>query len=250
MDVTIYDEINAVVQTEPAYGQDPEILGYLASIGIEKGKEFKPDARMKKILTEAAEVASVTARTLISRPRDETFLLFPKNSRVWTNPFVGGSYKFEVDGITILDGRAAFHFYATGITPAMAKKIIGKGSKYAVAYLDKEMNPLDGNKTYKVHVPPNVPAKDFWSFTLYDNQTRAMLQTGQRFPGLDQNKKGLKANIDGSVDIYFGPKAPKGLESNWVKTIPGKGFFLYFRLYGPKKGFFDRSWQLDDLKRR
>ncbi len=246
MDVTIYDEINAVVQTEPAYGQDPEILGYLASIGIEKGKEFKPDARMKKILTEAAEVASVTARTLISRPRDETFLLFPKNSKVWTNPFVGGSYKFEVDGITILDGRAAFHFYATGITPAMAKKIIGKGSKYAVAYLDKEMNPLDGNKTYKVHVPPNVPAKDFWSFTLYDNQTRAMLQTDQRFPGLDQNKKGLKANKDGSVDIYFGPKPPEGLENNWIQTIPNRGWNMLFRVYGPLDPWFDKIWYPGD----
>ena len=118
---------------------------------------------------------------------------------------MGGSYKFEVDDVSLVDARAAFHFYATGITPAMAKKIIGKGSKYAVAYLDKEMNPLDGGKTYKVHVPANVPAKDFWSFTLYNNQTRAMLQTDQRFPGLDQNKEGLKVNKDGSVDIYFGP---------------------------------------------
>ncbi len=134
MDITIDDEINEVVQAEPSHGQNPEILGYFASIGIEKGKEFKPDARMKKILTQAAEVGSVTARTLIFRPRDEAFLLFPKNSKVWTNPFVGGSYKFEVDGSSLIDARAAFHFYATGITPAMAKKIIGKGSKYAVAY--------------------------------------------------------------------------------------------------------------------
>ncbi len=157
MDITIYDEINAVVQAEPSIGQSPEILGYFASIGIEKGKEFKPDARMKKILTESAKVASVTARTLISRPRDEAFLLFPKNSKVWTNPFVGGSYKFEVNGASLLDARAAFHFFATGITPAMAKKIIGKGSKYAVAYLDKEMNPFDGGKTYTVNIPANVP---------------------------------------------------------------------------------------------
>jgi len=246
MDITIFDEINHVVQTEPSFGQNPEILGYFASIGIEKGKEFKPDARMKKILSQAAEVGSVTARTLISRPRDEAFLLFPKHSQVWTNPFVGGSYKFEVDNISLIDGRAAFHFFATGITPAMAKKIIGKGSKYATAYLDNNMDPLDGSKTYKVHLPANVPAKDFWSFTLYNNQTRAMLQTDQRFPGLDQNKKGLKVNKDGSVDIYFGPKPPKGHENNWIQTIPHRGWNMLFRVYGPLDPWFDKLWYPGD----
>jgi len=246
MDITIYDEINAVVQAEPSMGQSPEILGYFASIGIEKGKEFKPDARMKKILTESAKVASVTARTLISRPRDEAFLLFPKNSKVWTNPFVGGSYKFEVDGANLLDARAAFHFFATGITPAMAKKIIGKGSKYAVAYLDKEMNPFDGGKTYTVNIPANVPMKDFWSFTLYNNQTRAMLQTDQRFPGLDSNKKGLVTNKDGSVDVYFGPTPPKGHESNWIQTIPNRGWNMLFRVYGPLDPWFDKTWYPGD----
>jgi hypothetical protein len=246
MDITIYDEINHVVQTEPSYGQNPEILGYFASIGIEKGKSFDLDERMKKILTQSAEVASVTARTLISRPRDERFYLFPGQSKVWTNPFVGGSYKFEVDGVSLIDARAAFHFYATGITPAMAKKIIGKGSKYAVAYLDKDLNPFDGSKTYKVNVPPNVPAKDFWSFTLYDNQTRAMLQTDQRFPGLDQNKKGLKVNADGSIDVYFGPKPPKGQENNWIQTIPGRGWNMLFRVYGPLEPWFDKKWHPGD----
>lgn len=242
MDITIYDEINAVVQAEPSIGQSPEILGYFASIGIEKGKEFKPDDRMKKILTESAKVASVTARTLISRPRDEAFLLFPKNSKVWTNPFVGGSYKFEVNGANLLDARAAFHFFATGITPAMAKKIIGKGSKYAVAYLDKNMDPFDGGKTYTVNIPANAPMKDFWSFTLYNNQTRAMLQTDQRFPGLDSNKEGLVVNKDGSVDVYFGPTPPKGHESNWIQTIPNRGWNMLFRLYGPLDPWFDKEW--------
>ncbi len=246
MDFSIYDEINEVVQTEPSSGQAPEILGYFASIGIEKGKKFNPDKRMKKILTEAAKVGSITARTLIARPRDEAFLLFPKHSKVWTNPFVGGSYKFEVDGISLLDARAAFHFYATGITPAMAKKIVGKGSKYAVAYLDKEMNPLDGSNTYRVKVPANVPAKDFWSFTLYNNQTRSMLQTDQRFPGLDQNRKGLEVNKDGSVDIYFAPAPPKGHENNWIQTIPHRGWNMLFRVYGPLDPWFDKTWYPGD----
>jgi hypothetical protein len=218
----------------------------LASIGIEKGKPFDPDERMKAILSEAADVGGVTVRTIMSQPRDERFFLFPNESRTWTNPFVGGSHEFLVDGAHILDARAAFHFFATGITPAMAKKIIGKGSKYAAAYLDAEGNPFDGSKTYRVHVPPDVPAKDFWSFTLYDNQTRAMLQTDQRFPGIDNSKAGMIQNSDGSYDVFFGPKAPDGQENNWVQTVPRKGWNMLFRLYGPLEPWFEKAWRPGD----
>ncbi len=162
MDFEIFEEINKVVQAEPSFGQNPEILGTFATIGIVKGQPFNPDKRMKKILSEAAAVGSVTVRTIMSQPRDEGFYLFPGKSAVWTNPFVGGSHEFLVDGAHILDGRAAFHFYATGITPAMAAEIIGKGSKYAAAYLDADGEPYDGSKTYWVNVPPDPPAKDFW----------------------------------------------------------------------------------------
>ncbi len=246
MDVTMFDEINEVVQSEPANGENAEILGIFASIGIEKGKEFKPDARMRKILADAAEVGSVTVRALMARPRDEGFYIFPGKSMVWTVPFVGGSHEFLVDGVRLIDARAAFHFYATGITPAMSKEFIGAGSQYAAAYLDKDGNAFDGSKTYKVNIPTNVPVKDFWSFTLYDNQTRAMLQTDQRFPGLDQNKKGLVVNADGSVDVYFGPTAPAGHEKNWIQTIPGRGWNMLLRLYGPLKPWFDKQWQPGD----
>ena len=117
------------------------------------------------------------------------------------------------------------HFYATGITPAMSVENVGKGSQYAIAYLDKDGKALDGSKTYKIHLPKNVPAKDFWSFTLYDNQTRSMLQTDERFPGLSSvDKSPPVANEDGSYDIYFGPEAPEGKESNWIQTVSGKGW--------------------------
>jgi hypothetical protein len=128
----------------------------------------------------------------------------------------------------------------------MAAKIIGKGSKYAAAYLDADGNPYDGNKTYKVNIPANVPAKDFWSFTLYDNQTRAMLQTDQQFPGIDNNKPGIIQNTDGSYDVYFGPNAPKGQENNWIQTVPGKGWNMLFRLYGPLDPWFDKTWRPGD----
>ncbi len=112
--------------------------------------------------------------------------------------------------------------------------------------MDAEGNPFDGSKTYKVHVPANVPAKDFWSFTLYDNQTRAMLQTDQRFPGIDNNKPGMIKNPDGSYDVYFGPEAPDGQENNWVQTVPGKGWNTVFRLYGPLEPWFEKTWRPGD----
>jgi len=244
MDFEIFEEINRVVQAEPAAGQSAEILGAFAAIGIKKGQPFKPDARMKKILTEAAGVGSVAVRTIISKPRNEDFYLYPGKSTVWTNPFEAtkGSHEFLVDGALQLDARAGFHFYATGITPAMTFKIIGKGSKYAIAYSDADGSFLDGGKTYKLHVPPNPPAKDFWSFTLYDNQTRSMLQTDEQFPGIDNNRKGMIKNDDGSWDIYFGPKAPKGQENNWVQTVPGKGWNMLWRVYGPLDPWFDKTW--------
>jgi hypothetical protein len=245
MDYKIFEEVNEVVQAEPADGQDPEILGLLASIGIKKGTPFKPDARMKKILEEAADVGAATVRTLAARPREDAFYFYPGQG-VWNTPFIGGSYKFLDHGARLLDARAFFHFYATGITPAMTQAPVGKGSQYAVAYVDSKGKPLDGSKTYKVHLPPHVPAKDFWSFVVYDNQTRSMLQTDQQFPSISSARKGVQKNADGSYDIYFGPKAPAGKEGNWIQTIPGKGWNMLFRLYGPLQPWFDKTWRPGD----
>jgi hypothetical protein len=245
MDFGFWEELNETIQAEPIDGLDVDLRGLLASIGIEKGKAFDPDERMRAILTEAAKVGSVTARALTARPRDQRHYLYP-GERVWTNPFIEGRYDFVLDGARLLDSRTYMHFYATGITPAMAIKNVGKGSQYAIAYLDRDGNALDGGKAYRIHLPPNVPAKNFWSFTLYDNQTRSMLQTDQRFPGLDNNKEGLKQNPDGSYDIYFAPEPPSGWENNWIQTVPGKGWNVILRLYGPLQTFYDKSWKPGD----
>ena len=245
MDFSYWEELNETIQDEPINGLEPEVLGLLASIGIEKGKEFNPDPRMKEILTEAAKIGSVTARALTARPKDERVYVYP-GERVWTNPFIEARYDFMKDGARLLDSRIYMHFYATGITPAMAIKIIGKGSQYLIAYLDENNHALDGSKTYKINLPPNVPAQDFWSFTIYDNQTRSMLQTDNQFPGIDNNKEGLKQNADGSYDIYFAPEPPDGLENNWIQTIPGKTWNTIFRLYGPLEPFYDKTWKPGD----
>ena len=247
MDVTIFDEINAVVQREPSMGERPELLGHLAAIGIVKGKKFAPDSRLQPILEAAASAGAVTVKTLISKPRDERAYWYPGES-YWQNAFPGGAYTWEIDGVTMHDFRAAFHFYATGITPAMALKVVGKGSQYAFTYRDSNGNPLDGAKNYKVNVPKDVPAKDFWSFTLYDNQTRSMLQTDAQFPGIGSNDKSVVKNDDGSYDVYFGPAAPKGKESNWVQTVPGKGWNTILRLYGPLEPWFDQTWRPGEIK--
>ncbi|NOQ82769.1 MAG: DUF1254 domain-containing protein [Myxococcales bacterium] len=247
LDYSVFEEVNEVVQEEPVEASDPETLGLLASIGIEKGKPFKPDARMKKILTEAAAVGNITARTLAYKSRiPEAY--FYENS-AWNTPFVGGSYQFlKEKGVRNLDARTFFFFYATGITPAMAEVVIGKGSAYAVAFVDAKGDPFDGSKNYKLHLPPNIPEKNFWSFTLYDMQSRSMLQTDQQFPSVSSLTKGLVVNPDKSVDIYFGPKAPAGKENNWMQTMPGKGWSTIFRLYSPLEPWFDKTWRPGEIE--
>ena len=246
MDAEIYNEINAVVQSEPAFGENPEILGRLAAIGIKKGQSFAPDKRMQNILEEAANIGAAIVRTQMAIPRSDYLYKFPGTQ--WMNPLAYKSYLFEHEGVRLLDARGAFHFYATGITPAMSLKLIGKGSQYAIAYSDADGNIFDGSKTYMFHVPANPPMKDFWSFTIYDNQTRSMLQTDQQFPGIDNNMEGLVQNEDGSWDIYIGPEPPEGFENNWIQTIPGKGWNTIFRLYGPLEPWFDNEWYPFDAK--
>lgn len=246
-DFHFYEEVNDIVQYEPNEAYHPEVLGQLASIGIEKGKPFAPDERMKKLLTEAVAVGNATARTITFKTRMKDAYYYPNSA--WFTGFVGGSYEFLLQpGVRNLDARILFHYYATGITPAMALKRVGIGSQYAVATKDKDGRPFDGNKTYKLHLPPNIPAKDFWSIVMYDNETRSMLQTDQQFPSIGSNTKDIVINADSSVDVWFGPTAPKGHENNWVQTVPGKGWNVVLRLYAPLEPWFDKTWRPSEIE--
>lgn len=244
-----YEELAHVIAKEPVDFIEPELQGLAASIGIRKGRPFAPDARMKAILVEAAAVGNATARALAFDTRDRTAYLYEKSQ--WKTTFIGGSYEWLLDGgkgVRDLDARTYFFYQATLNTPAMVMKIPGVGSQYALAERDADGNYLNGAKNYRLRVPAKVPAKDFWSVVLYDPQTRSELQTAQPFPSKNNKRDKLIVNADGSVDLYFGPKAPAGKESNWTQTVPGKGWFTYFRLYGPLEPWFDKTWRLGEIE--
>ncbi len=245
-DYSFWELLNQVVQEEPTESLDQIRLGYYASIGIQKGKPFAPDARMKKILTEAATVGDATARAIAFHTRDKEAFYYENSN--WQVPFIGG-YKFQTEpGVLNLSGYIFYYFMATGVTPAMEAKMIGRGSQYAWTARDAVANPLDGGKNYQLHLPPNIPVKEFWSVILYSDQTRSMIQTDQRFPSVSSQTKGLLVNTDGSVDVYFGPKAPAGKEKNWVQTIPGKGWNTILRLYSPLEPWFDKTWRPGEIE--
>jgi hypothetical protein len=246
-DYNYWAELNAVIQYEPVDAFNPELVGQFAAIGIKKGKPFAPDARMKKILTEGVAIGNATARSITFRPRKESVYFYP-GKRQWYSCFTGGSHEFMNNGELVLDDRIMFHYYATAITPAMTKPKVGTGSAYQICAHDSEGRYLDGGKIYKCTLPGPVPAKDFWSFVVYDNQTRSVLETDQKSGGLDSNNSSVKANADGSYTMWFGPKPPKGHEGNWIQTMPGKGYNVLLRLYGPLQEWFDKAWMPGDLE--
>ncbi len=244
-----YKELHIVIDREPIGMLDPELRGLFASVGIQKGKPFAPDEREKKILTDAVAIGNATARAIAFRPRLDGVDIYPDS--VWKTGFIGGSYEWLKDGGDggrNLDARTYFFYIATVNTPAMVRKMVGVGSQYALATTDANGDYLDGSKTYKLNIPANVPAKDFWSVVIYDPQTRSELQTDQPFPSKNSKRSDLAANADGSVDLYFGPKAPEGKESNWIQTVPGKGWFTLLRLYGPLEPWFEKTWRPGEIE--
>jgi len=243
-DFSFYEEIAEVLHKEPLGFIDLELRGLFASIGLQKGKDFNPGPKLIKTLTDAAAVGNATARTLIFRtPQEEAYLY--ENS-YWKVGFIGGNHEWLKDegaGGRYLDARTLFFYAATVNTPAMVLKMVGLGSQYAIITQDRDGNIFDGAKTYKLNIPANVPANDFWSIVVYDPQTRSELQTSNPFPSKNNKSGNMVENADGSVDLYFGPKAPEGKEQNWIETVPKKSWFPILRIYGPLEPWFNKSWK-------
>ncbi len=251
-DYKFYEEIWHVVQKEPISFLDPELRGQLSAIGIEKGKPFEPDDRLKAILQDAVAVGNATARSIAFKSRDKNAILF--EGKQWFTGFIGRDYRWlknDGNGGRNMDARALFFYLATVNTPAMALQIPGVGSNYALTTGDKNGDILYGEKSYKVTLPANAPAKDFWSMVVYDPQTRSELQVpgGSRYPSKNNKRDKLVYNEDGSVTLYFGPEIPKGApKTNWTETTPNKAWFAMLRLYGPLQPWFDKSWQPSDFE--
>lgn len=266
-DFGFFEMINANVQNEPATSYDIELAGQLAAIGIVHGKDFAPDDRMKKILTDAAAVGNAFGRALQWQWADrQPDWAYYEDSNWWSMLWQGGAL-FETPpplfedgmfkplpptGARTLDSRTAFYYAYTLDSPGMIMRIPEVGSQYLMAGLDANGEPFDGARTYMVTLPKDIPAKAFWSFTLYDNQTRSMLQTPQRFPRAGSQSypsPAAEASADGLTVVYFGPEKPEGVaDGNWVQTDPEKGWFTILRLYSPLPSFFDKSWQPTEIE--
>ncbi len=247
-DFSYFEYLNEVIQEEPIDAIGPEVRGEIAAIGIVKGKPFAPDARMKKLLSEAATIAAATARAITYQPRIDGVFIYPDTRSAWSTAFANHNTAFEADGAMNLDARVLYYFNAGGVTPAMATSHVGRGSDYGLAWLDANSQPFDGSKTYRLHLPPNVPVNDFWALTVYDTQTRSQLQTSQAFPTVGSQSKGIAQNADGSYDIWFGPQAPAGKEGNWLATLPGKSWFTILRMYGPLEPWINKTWRPGEIE--
>ena len=268
-DFGFFELMNEVVQDEPADSTGAELMGQLAAIGIVKGEPFDPDPRMRRTLEDAAAVGNATSRALFLDYRDSEGFAYYGEDSAWFNMLWVGGYTFETPpplvtkegiepfpatGARKLHSRTSFLYAATGVTPAMCMRLTGIGSQYLMAATDADGNHLDGAKTYRVTLPPDIPAARFWSITLYDNETRSMLETPQRFPRAGSQSyptPAAVANDDGSTTVTFGPERPSDSpEGNWIQTTEGKGWFPILRLYSPLEPFFDKSWRPSEIEAR
>lgn len=231
---------------DPELDQDASLMiSLLAPLGVAPGQEFSPDERQKRILNDAAHFGWIMAQAISYAPRFDDIIYYPGTQWEWVlelDPTLQD--KFWRD----LEARTNYYFQASMAQPAMKEKKIGAGSQYLRSARDGTGAWLDGANTYKLNVPANPPAELFWSITLYDYETRSQVQADTNNAALSSYDD-LRYNDDGSVDLYFGPEAPKGYENNWVETIPGRGWWVWFRFYSPAEAFFDKSWQLADFEK-
>lgn len=240
-DERFFANLNRMVQEEPVQPRDLVMMGMLKSIGIEKGRPFVPNAAMQGVLRAAAQEAHaqfVEGLTSYSQP------WWP--DRHWSPPDSRGietSFTFLTADVLDVDARGWANFAAF----ALPKKT-GESLVYLFTFRDGGGERLSGERTYTVRIPANVPAKQYWSMIVYDVLTAGLMREASTVT-LDSYNRTMSRNIDGSVDIYFGPKAPAGKEANWIYTAPVRAFFPCMRFYGPEKPLFDKTWVLPDIEK-
>lgn len=241
-----WQTFSTFINNNPAEERDLFYLGMLKPLGIEKGKPFQPDARQRKILEDAAQFGDAIGRVMLfdGPERFTNVQAFPGTNWHWVF-LVNPKQKTETYGQ--IDERLHYTYGAIYTSPALGVMKAGPGGNYIQAFKDKDGNRFDGAKSYRLHVPANVPAVALWSLTLYSTETRSMLPNASNDAAYSSYDK-LKTNADGSIDLYFGPKSPADNKVNWIGTIPGKGFYPMFRFYTPKEGLFDGSWKLPDVE--
>lgn len=257
-DGSAFVQLKHLVDSEGSNLADPDWLGMLASISIIKGQPFNPDAATRAMLDKAAKTGYKMSRVIgfEDTVNGRSFKVYP--DRHWLNPIADGTPSnpggpFDLawlrtsDGYRDLDTRIWFFTDYYSISPGMISQISGKGAKYMIAFTDSTGIPLSGDANYRLHLPPNIPAANFWSVTLYEAENASGLANGQPFPSLGSRDKPAQ-NADGSTDLYIGPKAPDGKKGNWLATVPGRGYFAILRLYGPTDAAIDKSWKPGDLE--
>ncbi len=257
-DASYFEMLDRFIQDDVVDDTDPYMHGVLATLGIAKGKTFAPNARQKELLDKAALTAWKMAKNIAANSDREDKGIWWED-RQWVahgktelDDFmrVGLDEEFRTRETKHTDVNAKAHMFINhySISTAMITSRVGIGAKYAGAYKDSDGNFLVGDHTYSITLPPNVPARLFWSLTAYDATTAAGLDNGQPYPSIG-SRDNPEQNADGSTMLYFGPDAPAGKEKNWVKTVPGKGWFSLIRLYGPDQAFFDRTWKPGDFEK-
>ena len=240
-------ELHELIETEPPFEAYRMNYGQLATLGIEKGKPFRPDERMKGILEKAAQMANDQMRVQSFADRRPDRVMWKDRKWEWATlrPENG---TFDLNAHKDLEAREKWFYQAQIESPAMFRRDAGAGSLYWLGIRDARGAYLNGARNYKLTVPLPVPAKLFWSVTVYDPDSRSEIATRQDKAAL-RSLFELRDQSGMSVELYFGPTAPSGHEGQWIETIPGKGWFVYFRIYGPEKPAFDGTWRPGDFER-
>ena len=238
-----WERLHEILNREVVAERDRFFMAMLRRVGIEKGKPFNPTARQRKILEEAAFVGEAMAKAndLAKRSTEP----FWEGAR-WKNA-IGLDPSQRQENYDELDERAEWFYEAVTTSAGMTTTTPGLGSVYLANYTDEDGDWLAGDRSYKLRIPPNPPAEQFWSIAVYSWDTRTLIDNEQK-RSAQSSRQDLIKNADGSVDLYYGPKAPKGKEKNWVQTIPGQGWWVYLRFYAPTKAYFDKSWSMGDFE--